>query len=37
MIYTHRDPVEFHKFQRALWRAMNGEAPRAFLPGMPVG
>jgi hypothetical protein len=37
MIYTHRDPVEFHKFQRALWRAMNGEAPKAFLPGMPVG
>ena len=36
MIYTHRDPVEFHKFQRALWRAMNGEVPKAFFPGMPI-
>jgi hypothetical protein len=37
LIYTHRDPIEFHKFQRALWRAMNGERPKSHIPGMRVG
>jgi hypothetical protein len=36
MLYTHRDPIEFHKFERALWRAMKGEVPKAYPPGTPM-
>jgi Family of unknown function (DUF6232) len=28
LLYSHNDPVKFHKVQQALSRAMNGQIPR---------